>query len=125
MLNIFDDQLLQITRGNSAEIAIVLTDSKSGEPIAIESGDSVLFTAKNKNGLTVIQRTLTTTDLDEDGHTLLMKILPVETDIPTGEYPYDVLLLTLDGQASTFISSAMVITPAVGMYTDVGGGIVE
>lgn len=120
MLSIFDEKILRITKANSAEIAITLTDN--GEPITIGPGDSVLFTAKNKNGVTVIQKTLTENDLDADGHTLLMQLLPSETNIQTGEYPYDVLLVTLDGQAVTFISSTMVISPAVGLYTDVGGG---
>lgn len=122
MLNIFDKQLLQITCGNSAEIAIVLTDTDTGQPITIGEGDKVLFTAKSKNGTTVIKKELTSNDLAEDGYTLLMKILPEETLISTGEYPYDVLLVTLDGQAVTFISSYMIINPAVGVYTDVGGG---
>lgn len=122
MLDIFDKQLLQITRGNSAEIEIVLTDTDTGNPIAIGAGDKVLFTAKNRNGVTVIKKELTSVDLAEDGYTLLMKIIPEETMIPTGNYPYDVLLVTLDGQAVTFISSTMIINPAVGVYTDVGGG---
>ncbi len=122
MLNIFDKQLLYLTRGNSAEIAITLTDNDTGQPIVIGEGDKVLFTAKNAKGETAIQKTLTSTDIGEDGHSLLMNILPSETVIPTGEYPYDVLLVTLDGQAVTFISSTMIINPAVGLYTDVGGG---
>lgn len=122
MLDIFDKQLLRITRGNSAEIEIVLTDTDTGNPIAIGAGDKVLFTAKNQNGVTVIKKELTSADLAEDGYTLLMKIIPEETMIPTGNYPYDVLLVTLDGQAVTFISSTMIINPAVGVYTDVGGG---
>lgn len=122
MLNIFDKQLLYLTRGNSAEIAITLTDEDTKQPIVIGEGDKVLFTVKNARGVTVIQKVLTSSDISEDGHTLLMNILPSETVIPTGEYPYDVLLVTLDGQAVTFISSTMIINPAVGLYTDVGGG---
>ena len=122
MFNIFDKQLLKITKGNSVEVLITLTDTDTGLPITIGEGDKVLFTAKNQNGVTAIQKTLTVNDLAEDGHSLIMTILPEETNVPTGEYPYDVLLVTLDGQAVTFISSTMVITPAVGLYTDVGGG---
>lgn len=122
MLNIFDAQLIKITKGNSAEVLITLTDSETGIPIVIEEGDKVLFTAKSKNGVMVIQKVLTHADLDSDGHSLVMTIMPEETNIETGEYPYDVLLATLSGQVITFISSVMVITPAVGLYTDVGGG---
>lgn len=122
MLNIFDAQLIKITKGNSAEVLITLTDSETGLPIVIDEGDKVLFTAKSKNGVMVIQKVLTLADLDSDGHSLVMTIMPEETNIETGEYPYDVLLATLSGQVTTFISSVMVITPAVGLYTDVGGG---
>ena len=122
MLNIFDEQLLKITKGNSVEVLITLTDTDTGLPIVIGEGDKVLFTAKNQNGVTALQKILTHTDIAEDGHSLVMTILPEETNITTGDYPYDVLLVTLDGQAITFISSTMIITPAVGLYTDVGGG---
>lgn len=122
MLNIFDAQLIKITKGNSAEVLITLTDSETDLPIVIDEGDKVLFTAKSKNGVMVIQKVLTLADLDSDGHSLVMTIMPEETNIETGEYPYDVLLATLSGQVTTFISSVMVITPAVGLYTDVGGG---
>lgn len=122
MFNIFDKQLLKITQGNSAEILITLTDTDTGLPITIGEGDKVLFTVKNQNGITVIQKTLTSNDLAEDGYSIIMTVLPEETNIVTGEYPYDVLLVTLDGQAVTFISSTVVIAPAVGLYTDAGGG---
>ncbi|MBO7450684.1 MAG: hypothetical protein J6U54_09970 [Clostridiales bacterium] len=122
MFNIFDKQLLKITQGNSVEVLITLTDTDTGLPITIGEGDKVLFTVKNQNGITVIQKTLTSNDLAEDGYSIIMTVLPEETNIMTGEYPYDVLLVTLDGQAVTFISSTVIITPAVGLYTDVGGG---
>lgn len=122
MFNIFDKQLLKITQGNSVEVLITLTDTDTGLPITIGEGDKVLFTVKNQNGTTVIQKTLTSNDLAEDGYSIIMTVLPEETNIMTGEYPYDVLLVTLDGQAVTFISSTVIITPAVGLYTDVGGG---
>lgn len=122
MFNIFDKQLLKITQGNSVEVLITLTDTDTRLPITIGEGDKVLFTVKNQNGITVIQKTLTSNDLAEDGYSIIMTILPEETNIVTGEYPYDVLLVTLDGQAVTFISSTVIITPAVGLYTDVGGG---
>lgn len=122
MFNIFDKQLLKITQGNSVEVLITLTDTDTRLPITIGEGDKVLFTVKNQNGITVIQKTLTSNDLAEDGYSIIMTVLPEETNIVTGEYPYDVLLVTLDGQAVTFISSTVIITPAVGLYTDVGGG---
>lgn len=123
MFNLFDECVLRLTRGNSADISITLKDAYTGDPIVIEEGDSVLFTAKDKRGETVIKRTLTHADISpDDGHSLILPITPEETMLMTGEYLYDVLLLTSDGQAITFISSSLVIEKAIGLYTDAGGG---
>lgn len=119
-MNIFDKQVITLYRGNSAEVLITLTDRDTGEPITIEQDDKVLFTAKK--GLKTIQKVLTIEDISpDDQHSLILTIEPEETVIPTGEYPYDVLLITHDNKAITCISSTLVIKPAVGLYTDVGG----
>lgn len=123
MLNIFDDCILRLTKGNSADISITLTDADTGDAIVIEEGDNVLFTAKSKRGETVIKRTLTDADISPyDGHSLILSLTPEETMVTTGEYLYDVLLVTSDGQAVTFISSTLIIENALGLYTDLGGG---
>jgi hypothetical protein len=57
LFNLFDECVLRLTRGNSADISIALKDAYTGDPIVIEEGDSVLFTAKDKHGGTVIKRT--------------------------------------------------------------------
>lgn len=119
MLNIFDKQLLKIRMGNSAEIRISVTDSKTGEPVVISGEDRVLFTVKNRNRETVIQKTLTPEDMDEGRAILVLNLEPSDTMILTGEYRYDVLLVTGDGIATTFISSALIIEPALGLYTDI------
>lgn len=122
MLNIFDECALRLTKGNSADISITLTDADTGEPIVIETGDNVLFTVKDKRGETVIKRILTPADISpDDGHSLILTLEPEETMLTTGEYLYDVLLVTSDGQAITFISSSLIIQQAIGLYTDVGG----
>lgn len=119
-MNIFDKQVITLYRGNSAEVLITLTDRDTGEPITIEQDDKVLFTAKK--GLKTIQKVLTIEDISpDDQHSLVLTIEPEETVIPTGEYPYDVLLITHDNKAITCISSTLIIRPAVGLYTDVGG----
>ena len=124
MVDIFDKLLLRITKGNSAEVAITITDTKSGEPISIGPTDTVVFTANDKNGKTVLQKPLTIANLLEDGHTLLLEIEHDETMLPTGEYPYDIMLVTDDPKKiMTCISSTLIIEPAVGLYTDdIGGG---
>lgn len=119
-MNIFDKQVITLYRGNSAEVLITLTDRDTGEPITIEQDDKVLFTAKK--GLKTIQKVLTVENISpDDQHSLILTIEPEETVIPTGEYPYDVLLITHDNKAITCISSTLIIRPAVGLYTDVGG----
>ena len=122
MLNVFDGSSLSITQGNSADIAITLTDTDTGEPVELSSGDRVLFMVKSKRGETVIKKVLTANDVSEDEDpSLIVSLEPSDTMLPTGEYPYDVLLVTYDGQAVTFISSVMVICAAVGLYTDLDG----
>lgn len=123
MVDIFDKQLLRVTKGNSAEVVIAITDKESGEPITITASDTVIFTASDKAGKTVIQKTLTIDNLTEDGHSLLLEIGHDETMLQTGEYPYDVMLVTDDPKkVMTFISSTLIIEPAVGLYTDDVGG---
>lgn len=119
MFSIFDKQVLKIRRGNSAEIRISLIDSKTDESIIISSEDRVLFTVKNRNRDTVIQRILTLEDMDEGHAALVLNLEPSETMLITGEYRYDVLLVTGDGAATTFISSALIIEPSLGLYTDI------
>lgn len=122
MFYLFDNNVIKITRGNSADISITVTDAESGEPITLETGDKVVFTAKNPAGVTVIRKELTSNDASEEDPTILiMSLAPDDTLITTGEYKYDVLYLTQDSQAITFISSVLVILPAVGLYTDAGG----
>lgn len=123
MVDIFDKQLIRITKGNSAEIAISIIDKESGEPIVIGATDTVIFTASDKAGKTVIQKSLTIENLGEDGHSLILEIGHDETMLQTGEYPYDVMLVTEDPKkVMTFISSTLIIEPAVGLYTDDVGG---
>lgn len=121
MLNIFDPNLLKIVKGNSAEISIVMVDPKTGLPYDIASADKVLFTVKKNHydKTPIIQKELTILDVGEDDHTLILNLNPKDTMIITGEYMYDVLLVTGDNRAITFISSNLIIEPAAGLYTDV------
>lgn len=121
MLNIFDKHLLKITEGNSVDVLIGITDAKTKEPITIGEGDKVVFTAKDAKGTIALRKELTSNDISDDGHTLVMSLTPSDTMLITGEYPYDVLLSTFDGQVITFISSYMVIRPAVGLADNTGG----
>ena len=99
MLNIFDKHLLKI----------------------IIHQFLVFNVNKDAKGTIALRKELTSNDISDDGHTLVMSLTPSDTMLITGEYPYDVLLSTFDGQVITFISSYMVIRPAVGLADNTGG----
>lgn len=126
MFYIFSENVIKITKGNSAVIDITLVDSDTQEHIELSEGDRILFTVKNQGDRTVIQKVITNADLlSGETDVYACAIDPEDTaKLPIGDYDYDCLLLLSDGQAITFISSKLVITKAVGLYTDVvnGGG---
>ena len=116
--------MIKITKGNSATIDITLVDSSSGEHFTLSDGDKVLFTIKNRKGETVIQKVITSADEYPEEAVYQCVFEPNDTiSLPTGTYDYDCLLVTEDGEAVTFISSAFVITKAIGLYTDGGGAV--
>ncbi|MBO7449398.1 MAG: hypothetical protein J6U54_03430 [Clostridiales bacterium] len=119
-----DANTISIVKGNSAGIDITLIDPETREPYILQEEDKVLFTVKNQNGKTVIQKVLTNADYsDPEDSSLDLEISPDDTiSLPTGGYRYDCLLLTSDGKAITFISSFFLITEALGLYTDIQDG---
>lgn len=121
MFDLFDGNVIFITRGNTATIDITPIDSATQNPFILQNGDKVLFTVKDSNRRTVIKKTLTNADYTDPEDTSLNCTLEAEdtANLLTGDYKYDCLLVTSDGQAVTFISSSFVIKEAVGMYTDV------
>lgn len=121
MFYICDENMIKLTKANSVQIDITPINTESGDPYILAEGDKVLFTVKNRNDETVIQKVLTDADYsDVEDASLNCELVPSDTSsLPTGEYKYDCLLLTADGQAITFISSIFILTEAIGMYTDV------
>lgn len=129
MYNLFDTSVLTIYQGNSLELDIYLTDTDTGEPVPIEDDTYVLFTVENKNHDIVIQKKLTSSDYDAelDPPAVVCQINVDDTiDLPTGEYMYDCLYVNGD-TAVTFVSSSVVISRAIGRYTDSNstGGVVD
>lgn len=129
MYNLFDTSVLTIYQGNSLELDIYLTDTDTGEPVPIEDDAYVLFTVENKNHDIVIQKKLTSSDYDAelDPPAIVCQINVDDTiDLPTGEYMYDCLYVNGD-TAVTFVSSSVVISRAIGKYTDSNstGGVVD
>lgn len=129
MYNLFDTSVLTIYQGNSLELDIYLTDTDTGEPVPIENDAYVLFTVENKNHDIVIQKKLTSSDYDAelDPPAVVCQINVDDTiNLPTGEYMYDCLYVNGD-TAVTFVSSSVVISRAIGKYTDSNstGGVVD
>lgn len=129
MYNLFDTSVLTIYQGNSLELDIYLTETDTGEPVPIEDDAYVLFTVENKNHDVVIQKKLTSSDYDTelDPPAIVCQINMDDTiDLPTGEYMYDCLYVNGD-TAVTFVSSSVVISRAIGKYTDSNstGGAVD
>ena len=113
MLNLFDKHLLRVPRGNSVDIMVPVP--------CITSADKVLFTVKKHpdDDDKIIQKTLTTENVGPDGHSLFLHLNPDDTMLVTGDYVYDFLFVTGNGQAKTIVSSYMIIEPSVGLITDV------
>lgn len=123
MLNVTSGNVLNLTKGNSCIIDITPIDEETKQPYILQDGDKVLFTVKDRIFQAVLQKTLTNEDYDDDDTSLNLAIDPQDTiGMRVGEYDYDCLLLTADGQAVTFISSKFILSEAVGVYTDAGGG---
>lgn len=122
MFYIFDENVIKLTRGNSALIDITPIDNSTGAPFILSEGDKVLFTVKSKSGEKVLQKVLTNENYgDEEDTSLNCEITQEDTiNLITGEYYYDCLLLTSDDQAVTFISSSLVIQKAIGTANDLG-----
>lgn len=112
---------LSLTRGNTLVIDITPIDEETSEPIILEGDDKVLFTIRNITRNSKIQKVLTSDDYSDAEDTSLNCIIePADTiNWLPGEYPYDCLLYK-NGNVTTFISSFVHITEAIGDYTDLG-----
>lgn len=121
MFDIFEGNVISLTKGNSVTIDITPVDTSTEQPYILQEGDKVLFTVKDRRGETVIQKVLDDSSYsDPEDTSLNCELEPADTaDLLTGEYKYDCLLLTSDGQAVTFIKSAFILSEAIGMYSDV------
>lgn len=122
MIDIGNNNTIIITQGNSAIIDITPIDVETGEPIVLEDGDKVLFTVKTQGGIKKLQKELTKDDYTDVEDTSLNCVIHPSDTIAwgVGDYVYDCLLITNDGEAITFISSAFRLLRALGKITDVG-----
>lgn len=112
---------IQLTRGNSANISLLLTDDQ-GQAVTLDNGDKVIFKVKTPTGTDKIIKILTNADYGETGLDLTMS--PNDTlDMQCGTYVYDCILVLANGEAYTFIGeSKFVLLRAIGTIEDVGDG---
>lgn len=97
MLYIDDEKNIHLTRGDSANITVIITDM-DGETYEIKATDTVLFTVKincNTENI-IIQKTI--------GVSGVISLLPEDTeDLKYGTYYYDVQLETQGGSVYTVL----------------------
>lgn len=96
MVNVNNNNIY-ITRGDSADIEISITES-TGEEYTLQDGDTITFTVKKSTRATdaVISKQIT------DWY---VHLAPVDTaNLDYGVYVYDCQLTTSDGRVCTFIT---------------------
>jgi hypothetical protein len=88
-----------LTRGDSAYISFQL--KKADDSIyELQEGDQVIFRFKVGKEITEIN-----CSVDINNHITAVEILPEHTqNLKTGQYKYEVELITFDGKHSTFIA---------------------
>lgn len=121
MISISSDSSISLTRGNSADLSISISYD-DGEPYIMSEGDVVCFTVRNSKNQIVLKKVYSDEDMIGDG-SVIIEIKPSDTlDLSIGEYKYDVILVTAEGNAYTFIGKArFFLIEAIGTIIDVGG----
>ena len=107
---------ITMTRGDTLRVQVEITQGDN--PYVIQSGDAVKFAMRpaglNSKGTEYKYPVCLEKSIDTS--TLILQIDPEETsDLPFGEYAYDIQLTQADGTVDTFIATAvLVIAPEVG-----------
>ena len=89
---------IHITKGDSGTLNVELKDSE-GEVYVPQLGDRIIFRVANNAGTALFSK-----DADIDNESNLITFLPEDTkDLPTGQYRYEVELVTDAGDHYTVI----------------------
>lgn len=91
-----------LTRGNTFEAVVGMTNRETGEAYVPQEGDVVRFGMKKnaKDKTCVIEKVI-------PNDTLALYIAPSETQgLPVGNYVYDLELTYADGNVDTFVNEA-------------------
>ena len=89
------DNIIKLTRGDSAIFEITITDSE-GQPYELQSGDLVEFTVKN---FAIGEQPL----IQKLGRTVQLRWEDTK-DLPFGNYLYDVQITFANGDRDTIIA---------------------
>lgn len=108
--SIFGNRII-LTRGDSAEIVLTITNPQTGEPFVPGDEDQVYFTVKKAihDRDSVIQKTLGHGIVrHEDSISILLD--PADTaDLSYGIYKYDVEVVTVTGYTDTVVPPGLFI----------------
>lgn len=108
--SIFGNRII-LTRGDSAELVLTITNPQTGEPFVPGDDDEVYFTVKKsiRDKTPVIQKTLDHGIVrHEDSISILLD--PADTaDLSYGIYKYDVELVTASGYTDTVVPPGLFI----------------
>lgn len=98
MLKVFDDNNIELTRGDTARLAVTVTDDDTGEEYDIQSTDVLTLSIKKK---TKDSEALVSKSVEGSN---VFRIEPKDTsELKFGSYVYDVQINTADGDVYTVI----------------------
>ena len=109
--------MVNLPRGNSAVLDVILTDI-GGSPFILGVGDKAVFTVKrrdNRQDTPIIQKILTAEQCGKNGK-IAIRLVPEDTiALETGDYLFDVAVCINDEDFyTTVIADTFRILPALG-----------
>lgn len=99
MLKVFDDNSVELTRGDTARLKVTVTNDNDGEEYTVQSGDTLTLSIKKKtkDSEALVAKTIKGSSI--------FHIEPKDTSgLPFGSYVYDVELTTAEGDVYTVIT---------------------
>ena len=109
--------MVNLPRGNSAVLDVVLTDT-DGKPFILGAGDKAVFTVKKRDKrqeVPIIQKIFTSEQCGKNGK-IEIRLIPEDTiALETGDYLFDVAVC-INGEDfyTTVIADTFRILPALG-----------
>ena len=104
---VFNATTMEMFRGDSENLTVIIRDKLSKEPVALVTGDKVTFTVRqNEDYLITLQKIVTSF---VDGKALI-PILPTDTSgLTRGRYVYDIEVTFASGEVKTPVKGVLKI----------------